>query len=1101
MIAAKDCGNGVQLAIALLLSVAGLDPLIPAVAASPELNSRQQLSQDAKTQILQKYGTLPLSFEVNRGQADKEVRFLSRGTGYSLSLMGNHAVISLSKPGKIVASGETKEPLANDRIGLELPGAIAAPHVTGEDELPGKVNYLVGTDRSKWSRNIPTYTKVRYAGVYPGVDLVYYGNQKQLEYDFVVAPGAETRQIRLHFAGARRVTLDRDGSLTISTEHGSVAFRKPAIYQEVDGQRKVIKGRFAMLAGNSAAFQVGAYDHTLPLVIDPVLAYSTFYGYGFYTYTDQLFQVAVDSSGCAYVIGMNEQYIVTKFDFFASEIVYGTNMGQGGGYPSAIAADAEGHAVVAGNAYNIVATPGAYQSAPSDGYSMFVSELSLDGSDFVYSTYLGPSGNSPAGITVDSSGNIYVTGNVGSNGFPVTFDAYPATSNSGAFFAKINPGGKGSKDLVYSSYMNGASASAIAVDSENNVYLTGQAGPDLPTTRGAFQRMDPNPESINGGPAFLAKFTLAHRQGNDLDYSTYLGGSSGDSGAGIAVDSAGNAYIAGGTGSSDFPVTPGAFQTVPNSLYGTGFISKLSPQGKGKSDLLYSTYFGGSGGGGVVGIGVDPTGNAIVGGTTSSSDFPVTSNAFESRLLGAGSAAFLAKLKPAGDGADDLVFSTYLGGSANANEGGFVPYTATFGFAVDPSGNAYISGATNDENYPGTIGAYDPVLESSGIYDGEEPGNYGVGFLSKVRFNYDPPPPASVDILSGNFQSGQFGIPLAEPLTVRVNDSLGNPIPSTRVTFAGSSFQFSPATTTTGATGEAQVTATPSAACGSTVTASAGGAALPATFYFSNVGPQAIDILAEPVTTTYGQNWSPRVTATGTNAFGQRYDLSVMDAATVKNPPPDPLHAGQQSYTVVAGGGYLYSCGGGSPYTGTSNTAELTIQPAQIRLFATDAKMTYGGGLPTFSYSTIDPPVNSTALAPGSLTGAPEIQTTATSASGVGIYPITISQGSLQITGPTAIDYEFSPVAGTLRVEPAPLIVTPVSISIKAGTQIPPLTYQISGFVNNDPPSVVTGSPGLWTQTGPTPPAGTYTIYSNRGSLQAANYDFIYATGTLTVTP
>jgi MBG domain (YGX type)/Beta-propeller repeat len=1066
-----------------------------------------QAEQSARERILRNYGNLALSFEINRGQADSKVRFLSRGSGYSLSLTDAEAFLSLSPPGKSARNGGIEKPLSNDLIGLKLLGANDAPGVTGEDALPGRVNYLVGSDRTKWSKNVPTYAKVRYAGVYPGVDLVYYGNQSQLEYDFVVAPGAETRQIRLHFDGAQRVTLDRDGDLTLRANHGAIEFRKPTIYQEIDGRRKVVRGSFTLVAGNTVGFKLAAYDHSRPLVIDPVLAYSTYYGYGDYWLLTQAMGVAVDPSGCAYVIAEGQSVsTVTKFNFFGSAIVYATNLGAGAGYlgpnilANAIAADAKGDAFITGlsGPGQLATTPGAYLPTTTGQGAIFVSELSPDGSDFLYSTFLAPPGNNPSGIAVDGSGNIYVTGGVSADGFPVTPGAYPATSNSGAFLAKINPAGHGSSDLVYSTYLNAASGTGIAPDSQGNIFITGTAEPGLPTTQGAFQAEDLNTAGTffyYQETAFMAKFKPAGQGLSDLVYSTYLGGNAGEVSAGIAVDSAGNAYIAGSTLSDDFPVTPGAFQTVAKSS-GSGFISKISPQGQGANDLLYSTYLGGSVGAGVSGIALDPSGNVIVAGVTESPDFPVTSDAFQPTIDGVTAAAFLTQMSLAGSGAHDLLYSTFLSGSAQCCD--LNTSILAYGLAVDTSGNAYLVGQANTPNFPTTPEAYEPVLETGGILDGG-PGVYGVGFVSKFRFHYVAPPPSLIEILSGNDQAGQFGVVLAEPLVVVVKDSEGNPVPSVAVSFSGANIQLNTPATVTNATGQAQVTAIPTAPCSGTVTASVGGLLTPATFNFSSLGSQELTISAHGVTTTYGENWSPIFTVASGSRLNQHYSLKVMDAATVSSPPPDPLHAGEQSYTVVAQSA-LGACG--TPYfTGTSNMAALDILPTHIKLLALDAVMTYGGALPSFSYSTVNPAINGTALPPGTLSGSPEFSTTATSASPVGVYPLNIAAGSLAISGPTAIDYEFLPIVGALRVERAPLTVTPVSISIKAGTPIPPLTDKITGFVNSDPATVVSGNPGLWTQTNASPPVGTYTIYSNRGTLEAANYGFVYAAGTLTVTP
>jgi len=443
---------------------------------------------------------------------------------------------------------------------MQLAGASPASRVEGDSQLPGVANYFLGNDPAKWRTNVPTYAKVRYRHVYDGVDLVYYGNQSQLEYDFIVAPGADPRPIRLQFEGARTLALNATGDLEVIGQKGQIAFHKPVVYQEMHGLRQPVAGRFTLLGDNTVSFRVGRYDHAQPLVIDPVLSYSTYLG--------------------------------------------GTNGGDFGDYGSAVAVDSIGSAYITGHASstNFPVTKGAFQLVNNEGQygaNAFVTKLNSSGTALVYSTYLGGSSDDDnaygLGIAVDSAGNACVAGYTNQNDFPVTKGAFQTVSGGGpnAFITKLNSTGTG---LIYSTYLGGDAAetsgdyaNAIALDSSGNAYLTGSAGSsNFPVTKGAFQTVNKNPGL---GNAFVAKLNAA---GSALVYATYLGGSrvgnTGDYGGGIAVDKSGDAYVAGGTYATNFPTTFGSYQTV-NLGQSNAFVSKLNAAG---SALVYSTYLGGN---------------------------------------------------------------------------------------------------------------------------------------------------------------------------------------------------------------------------------------------------------------------------------------------------------------------------------------------------------------------------------------------------------------------------------------------------------------------------------------------------------------------------
>jgi beta-propeller repeat-containing protein len=593
------------------------------------------------------YGKLPLQFEANRGQTAKEVQFLSRGPGYSLYLTSGEAVLVLSK------SGADAKRVA---LRMSLVGAARKPVVSGLEELPGKANYFIGKDRSKWRTNVPTYAKVHYRKVYPGIDLVYYGNQRELEYDFVVAPGADPKKIVLGFKGADKLEIDAQGDLVLHATGGEIRQHKPILYQEIDGVRQVISGGYVRRSANRVGFKVAAYDTTRPLVIDPVvLSYSTYLGS---SGSDGGAGIAVDTGGNAYVTGST-----SSIDF--------------------------------------PITAGASQASASGTSDAFVTKLNPDGSALIYSTYLGGSGSDgAAGIVVDAAGAAYLTGGTDSIDFPTTAGAFQATFAGGgafggdAFVAKLDPTGSA---LVYSTYLGGSGSdggAGIAVDAGGNAYVTGlTTSPNIPTTAGAFQRAFASTDAFNAD-AFVAKLDP---RGCTLVYSTYLGGSSFDSGTAIALDAAGNAYVTGSTQSSNFPTTAGSFQAASvsvNTFNSDAFVTKLDPGG---SALIYSTYLGGGSDDGGFGIAVDATGAAYVIGRTNSFDFPATAGAVQPVSTNSLYDAFVTKLVPAGSA---LAYSARLGGGAN---------DVGSGIAVDADGNAYVIGATFSDNFPTTPGAFQPL--------------------------------------------------------------------------------------------------------------------------------------------------------------------------------------------------------------------------------------------------------------------------------------------------------------------------------------------------------------------------------------------------------
>ena len=668
---------------------------IPAPASKPLLNEA--------------YGKLPLAFEANTGQADPEVRFLSRGNGYTLFLTATEAVLSLSRTAVSKVAGRENNEVASKGtvLRVKLVRANPEPTVVGINELPGKSNYFIGNDPTKWRTNVPNYARVEYRDVYSGVNLVYYGNQRQVEYDFVVAPGADPARIRFSVEGADKVEVDSQGDLVLQVKGGEIRFHKPVVCQETDGARRQIAGGFVLTDGTphsafhtphstEVGFEIAAYDATRPLVIDPTLAYSTYFGG---PGNDSAYAIAVNSSGNVYITGStfsanfptgrpwqsalygSSDAFVAKLNVTGSALVYSTYLGGSAADRGlGIAVDASGNAYVTGQTYSSdFPTVNALQRFSAGGGEAFVTKLNASGSALAYSTYFGGSKDDiGTAIAVDVSGAAYVTG--GTNPVDATPIVSPILSATfgyvKAFVVKLNPAGSA---LLYAVYFGGSGfdwPTGIAVGFSGNAYVVGYTSSFNFPTRNPLQVQGPAAEDFD---AFVVKLNSL---GSDLIYATYLGGSNADGGLAIAVDASDNAYIAGETSSTNFPRTAGCLQAA---LKGTqdAFVAKLNAAG---SALVYSTYLGGGGIESAVGIAVDTAGNAYVTGWTSSRDFP-TAGPLQP-ASGGGTKAFVAKLDPVGSA---LAASTYLGGSGG---------DAGQAIAVDTAGNVYVAGWTSSCDFP-----------------------------------------------------------------------------------------------------------------------------------------------------------------------------------------------------------------------------------------------------------------------------------------------------------------------------------------------------------------------------------------------------------------
>lgn len=688
--------------------------------------SRQQLravSQEKGSAIavqprLQAYGQVPLAFEANQGQTDTRADFISRGRGYTLFLKPTEVALSLPAsenaekvPGRHILPAFRKQEHAiakQTMLGMRLAGSNPHAGKSIVEELPGKANYILGNDPAKWLANIPTYAKVGYRNVYPGVDLVYYGKGSELEYDFVVAPAADPKVIRLTFAGTDKLALDSQGNLLLHMRGGTMLqLHKPLVYQEKEGRREEVAGAF-LVEGRQVRFGLGDYDTTRPVVIDPVFVFSTHLG-GSRSSSGQ--GIAVDPQGNIYVTGdtnsadfptagkalqphitSTTSVFVTKLSPDGSKILYSTFIGGSAddvGY--GIAVDSSGSAYVTGDTSSTnFPLEKASQKTPGGLFDAFVFKLSPDGSKLLYSTYIGGSqGDRGDAIAVDGSGNAYITGYTYSTDFPILHPIQNAFTdgNVHCFVTKLDAGGA----LAYSTYLGGGDdrpdqATGIAVDSGGNAYVTGY------TNSVKFPDVNQVQKFVGPTDVFVTKINPA---GTAFVYSTHVGGNADDEGMAIAVDASGSAYVTGETESVDFPTTPGAYSTKCNPVPTPGrmrflcvggdvFVIKLSSDG---SKLVYSTFVNGKGFEVGRGIAVDSTGAVYVTGLTTSQDFPSV-NSLQPAFGGGDFDAFVFKLSPDGS---SLVYSSTLGG--NQNDGGY-------GVATDSKGNAYVTGYTYSTDFP-----------------------------------------------------------------------------------------------------------------------------------------------------------------------------------------------------------------------------------------------------------------------------------------------------------------------------------------------------------------------------------------------------------------
>ena len=731
-------------------------------------------------------GQLPLGFEPNQGQTDAQVKFLARGAGYGVFLTADQAILTLRSHARSSAV-----------VHMQLVGANPAPAATGTSQLPGRSNYFIGNDRAKWHSGVPQFARVRYESVYPGVDLVYYGNQGQLEYDFEVAPGADPSRIGLRFHGQESANLDGSGDLILASRSTKVRLKAPRIYQEFGTERRPVAGHFVLQQDGRVGFEVAAYDRRRTLVIDPELTYSTYFGGSLAESCSGILGVVSPPSGCP-----------------------------------AIAIDPSSNIYIAGSTMSpdfqvvppVATPPSAFQPAIAAAPDVFVTKLNATGSAVLFSTYLGGDNvDYTAGLAVDTAFNVVVAGTTASSNFPVStssaFQATPTNTNQHAFVSVLSSTGE---NLLYSTYLSGngaESARGVALDPRNKVYVIGtttskdqpDATHSFPATLGAIQVA-----SLGNSQFFVSKIDPTLIGFPSLAYSTYFGGGNPIDGltlgGGIAVDANSNVYITGGTNfqhtgstATDFPIlnafqgcldTPSTTTTTttncvtPASPIPTdAFVAKLNPAAAAGAQLLYSTYLGGTGNDAGFGIAVDSGLSAYITGSTSSTDVTIPSGTTPlQRCLdnpanpspcpaATASDAFVGKFGTPCTGSSctttavPFTYFSYLGGSGD---------DVGLSIALDTLQGARIAGWTNSPNFPtpnnnnvqpaigGGVDAFASRVDTTasstvalghyGTYLGGTGNDFGTGIATDAQGS---------SYIVGETASGNF--PKANPIQANIN--------------------------------------------------------------------------------------------------------------------------------------------------------------------------------------------------------------------------------------------------------------------------------------------------------------------------------------------
>lgn len=633
----------------------------------------------------------PLTFEPNRGQFADGVLYAARGPQYSVVIDRRGASLRLDAA----------------TLRLEMIGARADARITAVDELRAKTSYFLGSSRDAWKTRIPNFARVQHDDVYDGIDAVYYGNGSRLEYDLIVHPGSDPSRIAMRFRGADRVSLDREGRLHLRMGEREVIQEAPVVYQEIDGVRRSVAGRYA-LSGSRVKFRIAKYDRTRPLVIDPVLVYSTYFGA---SSSEAYTRSAVDAAGNHFVatyVTANDLPLVnpmqthagvgdvglTKFSPDGQTLLFSTYFGGSSwDYPRGVATDFAGNVYITGWTESTdlpTMNPAQASLAGGSGDDLYVAKISADGQTLMYSTYWGGTDaefGTFQGLTVDSLGQAVVVGSYSASlDFPTVNAFQPALNGptDGVAF-KLDANGA----VIWSTYFGGSGIDngfGVAADLLGNSYLVGNtSAPDFPT----FNALQP---TLNGiSDSYIIKLDPT----GNLIYSTFFGGSGADGFGNAVTDALGNLYLAGGTSSTDYPITAGAYQTAcAGATCSDVVVTKLDSTG---TSILYSTYIGGTGSDGAIDIDVDLLGRATILGSTISPDYPLVSAV--QTFCGncpATTDAIISRLSPLGDALD---FSTYFGGSIKT-PASVAAYETADNLSLDLAGNIYVSGTTRTINFP-----------------------------------------------------------------------------------------------------------------------------------------------------------------------------------------------------------------------------------------------------------------------------------------------------------------------------------------------------------------------------------------------------------------
>ena len=681
-----DKGAGTGAIVALAAGLAALAALLLAAGGAPHAASPNSASEGAGATLDSSMGELPLAFEPNAGRGAERVDFLTHTAAGTVMLGGR---------------GATLVPESGDAIALRLAGARDT-EAAGRERLPGVVNDLRG-DQSEWRTGLPTFESVRYAGVYPGIAIDWYGAGGTLEYDFRLAAGADPDRIAIRAAGADNVRVAANGDLVIDAGGEAIRQAAPVAYQRGPAGRDPVDSAYRVVDG-VVGFELGAYDRTRPVVIDPLLLdHSTYFGGAS---ADTAEGIAVDDQRAAYVVGTTastnatfnvtpgvpqnnvqggSDIFVAKLPNAAGFLEYSTYIGGDNLDQAAdIAVDSAGAAYVTGLTVGTTfdVTVGAHDSSQNGGVDAFVTKLSPDGSEFEYSTFLGGTGNENGrGIAVDGDGDIYVAGDTSSTDYPVAgeVEADGGDAATDAFVTKLSPDATAAdSDIAFSTYVGGSAADAaraIAVDPAEAAYVVGETSSIDFNTQGEFDGNAP------GDDAFALKLAPS---GSSLTYSTYLSGTNSDGANDVAVDSTGAAFVA-GHARENLETTAGAIQSAPAGGVGDfdAFVTKINPAGSARA---YATYLGGTGGEFDPDIALGPAGSAFLYGDTASTNFPTTAAARLEQDSG-GNDLYVAQINSTGTG---LHYSTYLGGG-DTDLGD--------GIAVDETGEAMIAGQTSSTDF------------------------------------------------------------------------------------------------------------------------------------------------------------------------------------------------------------------------------------------------------------------------------------------------------------------------------------------------------------------------------------------------------------------